>query len=189
MTFVSSQSQNIFRSSSSRTNTVNWGTGTKPRRIGPTPHLHLHRRGTIFWRGVKTNCCLFYRDAADCSREGKQTEQVEQTRRKYVSARGATLILATVVRHPGDLVYTIVPPLPIVLDFCLILASPFRLFFLPSRPFFFLIVRPLQGEPLHSSKAVDRARSNSNLEQERSNATDNVNWWTGNWTCCKDVAM
>lgn len=54
--------------------------------------------------------------------------------------------------------------------------------FLPSRLFFFSVVRPFEGEPLHSSKAVGRARdSTSNLEQGRPNAVDNVNWWAGNW--------
>lgn len=80
-------------------------------------------------------------------------------RRKYVLLVAQPSSSPRRVRHPSDLVYTIVPPLLIVLHFCLILASPFRLLFLLSCPFFFLTVCPLQGKPLHSSKAVDRARA------------------------------
>lgn len=70
---------------------------------------------------------------------------------------------------------------PVVLYLCLALTSPSYPRFLLSRLFFFS-VRPFEGKPLHSSKAVGRAHdSTSNLEQGQPNVVDNVNWWTGSW--------
>lgn len=157
----------------------------EPGRIGPTPHLHLHRRGTIFWRGVKTKTAVCFTAMRPIVRAKVNRPNRSNKWDGSMSCSWRNPHLC----HPGDLVYTIVPPLLIVLHFCLILASTFRLLFLPFRPFFFLTVRPLQGRTfafLESGRSL--ARLTTILEQGRSNATDNVNWWTKNWTCCKDNA-
>lgn len=102
-------------------------------------------------------------------------------RRKCVLCMAQPSSSPRCVRYSYDLVYMSSTSL---LSSTFVLLSPHPPTPLSSffRLFFFSVVRPFEGEPLHSSKAVGRARdSTSNLEQGRPNAVDNVNWWAGNW--------
>lgn len=115
-----------------------------------------------YFHTMKTSLLCVLRVTADCSRVGKQTQQIGQTRRKCVLLV-ATLVFAAAVFATQAISFTRVPrapPLSRVYH-----PSPHR----HSLPLLFVsffslsrrIARSFESEPLHSSRAVGRARDSS----------------------------